>query len=115
MGQAEEGRSIAAPRIVARKRKVRPLNCWEFKNCGRGPGSVRVCPVVTEIRADGVNRGTNGGRVCWAIAGTLCGGRQQGTYAVKLETCLRCEFCQLVLRDEQAEPCDSLRKLNRRR
>jgi hypothetical protein len=103
------------PRTVVRKRKLRPLNCWESQDCGRGPGSVRVCPVVTEIRADGVNRGANGGRVCWAIAGTICGGRRQGTYAVKLETCMRCDFYQLVLREERSEPCDSLRKLNRRR
>jgi len=103
------------PRTLARKRKLRPLNCWEFKNCGRGPGSESECPAVTATSADGVNRGTNGGRVCWAVAGTLCGGRQQGTYAVKLETCLRCDFCQSVLREEQAEPCDSLRQLSRRR
>ena len=103
------------PRTVARKRKPRPINCWEFKNCGRGPGGEPACPAVTETRADGVNRGTNGGRVCWAIAGTLCGGRQQGAYAVKLETCLRCDFCQAVLREEQAEPCDNLRRLSRRR
>jgi len=103
------------PRTAARKRAPTPLNCWEFKDCGRGPGSEPVCPAVTETKADGVNRGVNGGRVCWTIAGTLCGGRQQGTYAVKLETCLRCDFCQLVLREEQAEPCDSLRELDRRR
>ena len=93
-------------RTVTRKRKPRSLNCWEFKNCGRGPGSELVCPAVIETRADGVNRGTNGGRVCWAIAGTLCGGRQQGTYAVKLETCLRCDFCQMVLKEEHVEACE---------
>jgi hypothetical protein len=103
------------PRTVARKRELRPLNCWEFKNCGRGPGSEQVCPAVSATRADRVNRGTNGGRVCWAVAGTLCGGRQQGKYAVKIETCLRCDFYQLVLREERSEPCDNLLKLNRRR
>ena len=114
MGQTEEGRSIAVPRTVVRKRKLRPLNCWEFKDCGRGPGSDQVCPAATTASADGVNRGTNAGRVCWAVAGTLCGGRQQGTYAVKLETCLRCDFCQSVLREEQAEPCDGLKQMSRR-
>jgi len=103
------------PRTVARKRKLRPLNCWEYKQCGRGPGNEPTCPAATDVRADGVHGGVNGGRVCWAIAGTMCGGRQQGTYAVKLETCMRCDFYQLVLREERAEPCDSLRKLNRRR
>ncbi len=102
-------------RKVARAGGRRPLNCWEFTRCGRGPGSELVCPAATETRADGVNRGRNGGRVCWAVAGTLCGGRQQGTYAVKLETCLRCDFCRTVMCEEQIEPCDNLPELNRRR
>lgn len=105
------------PRPV-RKRPPRPtarkLNCWDLKKCGRGPGSEPTCPAATDVQADGINGGLNGGRVCWAIAGTLCGGRQQGTYAVKLETCLRCDFCQMVLREEQAEACDG-RILPRRR
>ena len=103
------------PRNVARKRKLRSLNCWEFKNCGRGPGSKPACPAATETRANGVNRGVNGGRVCWAVAGTLCGGRQQGTYAVKLETCLRCDFCKLVLAEERTEPCEAYRSPKARR
>jgi hypothetical protein len=94
---------------TVRKRRPRPVlhkvNCWEHKKCGRGPGNEPICPAATEAGADGINGGTNGGRVCWAIAGTLCGGRQQGTYAVKLETCLRCDFCQMVLKEEQAEAC----------
>jgi hypothetical protein len=91
------------------------LNCWEFKKCGRGPGSEPSCPAATDTRADGINGGMSGGRVCWAIAGTLCGGRQQGTYAVKLETCLRCDFCQVVLREEQAEACEGYIPPRRRR
>jgi hypothetical protein len=106
---------IAKPWARRTRSAARKLNCWEYKECGRGPGSEQICPAVTEIKADGVNHGINGGRVCWAIAGTLCGGRQQGTHAVKLETCLHCDFCQFVLREEQAEPCDGLRELNRRR
>ena len=108
------------PRVVTRKRKPQPLNCWEYKQCGRGrnghraPGE-KICPAATATKANGVNCGINGGRVCWAIAGTLCGGRQQGNYAAKLETCLRCDFCQLVLAEERTEPCDSLPKLSRRR
>jgi hypothetical protein len=94
---------------------MRKLNCWDFKQCGRGPGNEPVCPAATDAQADGINGGANGGRVCWAIAGTLCGGRQQGTYAVKLETCLRCDFCQTVLREEQAEACEGHIPLRRRR
>ncbi len=94
-------------------------NCWEFKRCGRGLNGDRrsgqtLCPAATETEADGINHGVNGGRVCWAIAGTLCGGRQTGSNAVKLESCLRCDFCQLVLRQEKAEPCADYRSLRRR-
>lgn len=84
-------------------------NCWEFTNCGRGPGGARVgdagpCPAATEAAADGKNGGTNGGRVCWTVAGTYCGGKLQGTYAAKIETCLRCEFCRQVLSEESRQP-----------
>ncbi|GBD98556.1 hypothetical protein BMS3Abin07_00576 [bacterium BMS3Abin07] len=55
-------------------------NCWEFKGCGREPGGknaegLGVCPAATYERLDGIHRGKNGGRVCWIIAGTMCGGR----------------------------------------
>lgn len=84
-------------------------NCWDFTDCGRGPGGRHVaqlglCPAAAEVSADGSNGGINGGRVCWTIAGTYCYGRLQGTYAAKLETCLRCEFCQRVLSEESGGP-----------
>jgi hypothetical protein len=87
------------------KKKVK-LNCWQYKKCGREPGGVReselgVCPAAIEGRADGINNGKKGGRVCWAIAGTLCEGEVQGTYASKIGFCLQCDFCQLVLREEE--------------
>jgi hypothetical protein len=103
------------PGKVVRKRRSRPVNCWEFKECGRGLGGDRACPAATDKRADGVNRGTNGGRVCWAIAGTLCGGRQQGIYAVKLETCMRCDFYQFVIGEERVDPCDGYPSLAAKR
>ncbi len=99
---------------AAKRKQPKKLNCWEYKRCGRGPNGRRspgekICPAATNTRADGVNCGTNGGRVCWAIAGTLCGGRQRGSFATKLETCLRCDFCQLVLAEEHTEPCEKYR------
>ncbi|MBA2848262.1 hypothetical protein G4V39_04475 [Thermosulfuriphilus ammonigenes] len=72
------------------------LNCWEFKRCGRQG----TCPASTEKRADGINGGKNGGRACWAIAGTFCGGKIQGVYSQKLASCLKCDFYKLVLREE---------------
>jgi hypothetical protein len=82
-------------------------NCWEYKNCGREPGGAKtaefgVCPSATEKRLDGVNGGTCGGRACWAMTGTLCGGKVQGSYAQKLGNCLQCEFYKVVGREEGA-------------
>ena len=81
------------------------LNCWQFKKCGREPGGSKagelgVCPSAVEARVNGVNGGKNGGRACWALAGTLCGGQVQGTYATKLTNCLKCEFYTLVATEE---------------
>ena len=61
-------------------------NCWEIKNCGRIPGGDKVkefgiCPAYP-----------NGGKICWKIAGTFCGGKVQGFAAQKLESCTKCEF-----------------------
>ena len=84
---------------------LRRTNCWESLRCGREPGGERVeaegvCPASTERNADGVNSGTNGGRVCWAISGTFCGKRPNGTAAAKLVSCLSCDFFTQVLREE---------------
>lgn len=81
------------------------LNCWEFKKCGReqfgaSAGELGVCPAATEIRVDQINHGRFGGRACWAIAGTLCGGKEQGTFAQKLHNCLQCDFYLLVRKEE---------------
>jgi len=82
------------------------LNCWEFKKCGREPGGDKVaelgvCPASSETRTDGVNHGQNEGRACWAISGTMCGGKVQGTYAAKIGNCLNCGFYQKVQREEK--------------
>ncbi len=82
------------------------INCWEFKKCGREPGGARatelgVCNAAIESRTEGSNGGKKGGRICWALTGTLCGGRVQGTFARKVGNCmLDCPFFKLVLREE---------------
>lgn len=81
------------------------VNCWEFKKCGREPGGSKaselgMCPAATESRLDGTNSGSNGGRACWGLAGTLCGGKVQGTFASKVGNCLKCDFYQLVGQEE---------------
>ena len=76
-------------------------SCWDFKKCGRQPGGSRVadlgvCPASIASEADGLNGGRNGGRICWALSGTLCGGKVQGTFAEKLGNCVECDFYRLV-------------------
>ena len=83
-------------------------NCWEVKNCGREPGGSKaivlgICPASTEKKLDGINHGSNGGRACWALAGTLCGGKVQGSYAVKLANCMNCQFYKDVQQEEKKE------------
>ena len=70
------------------------LNCWEFKGCGREPNGSKVedlgvCPSSTENRLDGVHGGMNGGRACWVVGGTMCGGEFQGTFAHKYKDCIK--------------------------
>ncbi|MCB4790384.1 MAG: hypothetical protein LHV68_00695 [Elusimicrobia bacterium] len=81
------------------------LNCWEFKKCGREPGGAKVnelgiCPAATDEATDNINCGKKGGRACWVIAGTLCGGQVQGTFALKYENCMNCEFYKTVRKEE---------------
>ncbi len=64
----------------------RASNCWEFKKCGREQGGAKskelgVCPVYP-----------NHGRRCAQVAGSLCGGTVQGTFAKKLFCCSQCDF-----------------------
>jgi hypothetical protein len=95
---------------AARESKAAPLarsktDCWEAKRCGRQPGgrnaeTLGVCPAAIESRLDGVHGGTNGGRACWVVAGTMCGCKPQGTFAQKLETCEECGFFKEVVAEE---------------
>ncbi len=80
-------------------------NCWEFKKCERQPGGrhsydLGVCPAATIENLDGTHEGTNGGRACWVVAGTLCGGEVQGTYAKKSANCRTCDFYKTVQAEE---------------
>jgi hypothetical protein len=85
------------------------LNCWEFKKCGRQPGGHKeqelgTCPATVAGDFHGAHGGKAAGRACWAVAGSLCGGKIQGTYAQKLTNCWRCEFMNLVKQEEEPTP-----------
>ena len=80
-------------------------NCWEFKKCGREAGGFNIdhlglCPAATEKSLHNVHDGINAGRACWVMAGTLCGGTVQGTFAQKYEDCQICDFFRLVKQEE---------------
>ena len=64
-------------------------HCWEIKKCGRERGGSKVaefgeCP-ASQLRM---------GHSCWALVGTLCGGKVQGTFAEKEKNCVACEVYQ---------------------
>lgn len=63
-------------------------NCWEFKGCGCERS--RACPAVTKSQ----------GRMCWLVAGTLCDGEVQGTFARKYKSCRECDFYVLATSPE---------------
>ena len=84
---------------------MKKLNCWEYKKCGREPGGVKVhelgvCPATTEDKVDGTHGGKNAGRACWAVAGSMCGGKVQGTFAQKYGNCVICDFFKAVKEEE---------------
>ena len=83
-------------------------NCWDFKKCGRIPGGAKagelgVCPVSIYEALNGMHGGKNAGRSCWVIAGSLCGGKVQGTEAQKRSACWECDFLKHVKKEEEPE------------
>ncbi len=85
----------------------RKKNCWEVMNCGRGPDKTRkpgapVCPATVEQRLHGVHGGRLGGRACWLVAGTMCGGKPQGVFAEKYGNCKLCRFYNQVMDEEES-------------
>ena len=93
--------------------KNEKLNCWEFFKCGREPlGSkadeLGVCDTAIDKSFDGINHGKCAGRFCWAVAGTYCKGKVQGTFAEKLKNCVNCEFFKKVQNEESGRDANLL-------
>ncbi len=81
------------------------MNCWEYKKCEREPGGKKavdlgICPAAADTSFDGINTGKNAGRICWAVAGTFCGGKVQGAFAEKRISCIGCNFFKIVQKEE---------------
>ncbi len=83
-------------------------NCWEFKKCGRESGGAHekefgICPAAVAQKLDTVHGGKDAGRACWVIAGTMCDGTVQGSFAKKHLSCNVCDFYKLVQKEEGTE------------
>ena len=81
------------------------INCWDYMKCGREPRGLKsdelgICPASSDSSFDGINSGTCAGRICWAVAGTFCGGKIQGTFAEKRKSCMSCGFYEKVREEE---------------
>jgi hypothetical protein len=93
-------------------------NCWEVMGCKKqsgGEGSGKCpCAASTEKRLDGIHGGSNGGRACWSVVGTMNGEEPTGTNARKHHNCNTCRF-YLTVRSEEPEFKFSVSLLNLRR
>ena len=82
-----------------------PRNCWEVIRCGRDVGGsnstvLGVCPVATDQRLDGINRGCNGGRACWTVPGTQINWGEIAARVPYHVSCLTCPFLRQVKTEE---------------
>ncbi|MCP4354283.1 MAG: protein kinase, partial [Proteobacteria bacterium] len=84
---------------------IKKVNCWEYMKCGREPGGNRaekhsVCRVAIDNSFNNINSGKNGGRFCWAVAGTFSKDKIDGYFARKRKSCTGCIFYKKVLSEE---------------
>jgi len=70
--------------------------CWQCIGCGIETDPARRCPAYPYF-----------GRICWAIAGTMCHGKVMGTYAEKIHNCHQCPFFKRCKKPDDTEvpPC----------
>ena len=90
-------------RILRESAETPPKNCWEVMACGREKAAdgQEACPAATDASCNGLNRGSNGGRLCWIIAGTRCGSAPCGLFAKAVRACEDCAFYKQVREEEQ--------------
>lgn len=71
-------------------------NCWEVLGCTglmeNKPGRKCLCPALTAKELDSLHGGLHGGRACWAVDGTFCNEKPQGSHIEKQEDCGNCGF-----------------------
>jgi len=69
------------------------VKCWEYMKCGRDKDATTKCPAYPDF-----------GRICWAVAGTFCEGKVQGTFAQKYADCRKCDFYQMAKKLREVTP-----------
>jgi hypothetical protein len=84
---------------MPRKRKI---NCWEYQDCGYGPGSSKPCPATTDTTCHGLNSGINAGRLCWTIKDAPRKGGADSALPDPVGNCISCAFF-LTVRKEEGE------------
>lgn len=80
------------------------MNCWEFKKCGKNIDPEKVnpadsCPALSDVSSSGINGGSCGGRICWAVKGSFSDNKALDADD-ELESCINCEFFNLVKEEE---------------
>ena len=62
------------------------MNCWELLKCGREQGGKNTAEFGVCVAYP------DHGKHCAKIAGTLCKGKIQGSFAMKIADCINCDF-----------------------
>lgn len=83
-------------------------NCWEFCICEKHENGASgkkngACPAYMETGLNGIHGGKNGGRACWLIEGTKCGGTIKRILIPKSINCRLCGFKKAVLNEEKQD------------
>ena len=82
---------------------MKKCNCWEFNECKMGQGGTAgsgMCPVAADTYADGLNKGVNGGRICWMIVESLYRNKIKCCALKQNLSCFQCEFRHKVINEE---------------
>ncbi|MEO5368630.1 MAG: hypothetical protein H7833_00995 [Magnetococcus sp. DMHC-1] len=81
---------------VGRNEAKRKINCWEFNACGKE----ERCSAGTSREFDGIFGGTNGGRFCAFIEGTLYkDDLSTGVRDKLMSHCLKCSFYEEITKE----------------
>jgi two-component system NtrC family sensor kinase len=79
--RSEKGLTVSMFFPYQSDEELKNVPCWEYMQCGRDVNDEIKCPAYPHF-----------GQVCWAVAGTLCAGKIQGTFAQKINDCRNCRF-----------------------